>query len=78
MEYQLKSSPVVGIICQPSLITAFAFALTSLSVVQTHSIPPGFENESLQVPVIKQAGFTFGFLVVKSNKRGFVRYLGRV
>lgn len=34
-------------------------------------------NPSLMA-VIKQADFTFGFLVVESNKRGLVGYLGSI
>lgn len=60
------------------LPNTFVFAFVWFFMVQTHSIPAGFENESFQVSVIKQVNFAFGFLVVESNKRGLVGYLGSI
>lgn len=65
-------------ICQTSLICTFVFCFCLILFVQTHSIPADFENKSFPMAIIRQADFTFGFLVVKSNKRGLVGYLGSI
>lgn len=65
-------------ICQTSLICTFVFCFCLILFVQTHSIPAGFENKYFQMAVIRQADFTFGFLVVESNKRGLVGYLDSI